>query len=77
MDGIICRFVAAPVRTKGWTVLDANGDYNVYINNQISYNEQRTTFLHEINHIKHGHFFSSDDLKSIEACANKFTKGGL
>ena len=46
-----------PLATKGVTVKDAEGDYNVYINALYSDAVQRETFNHEMRHIMNGDFY--------------------
>lgn len=46
-----------PATVKGATVLDANGDYNVYINIDISDGQRQSIVEHELRHIKLDHFY--------------------
>lgn len=59
MGDIFVRFLAFPYRTKGVTIVDANADYNVYINSHLDPYRARKAYLHELEHIKQGHFWSS------------------
>lgn len=70
MDTIIVRILDLPHGINGITVLDANGDYNVYISARPSCIEQMKTLLHEKRHIELGHFYSLDDLVAIEAAVS-------
>ncbi len=36
--------------------MDGNGDYNIYINADIGYDEQLKAYIHEIKHINKKHF---------------------
>lgn len=57
MDEIICRYLPFPATINAVTVLDGDGDFNVYINSSLSAAEQRRAFEHEKNHIIKNHFF--------------------
>ena len=48
------------------TVLDNDGDYNVYLNVSLSWEEQRAAYKHEMRHIKFGDFFSLNDIQFLE-----------
>lgn len=66
MDAIIGRKTYMPLDIEGATILDRNGDYNIYINDRISFDRQCVAFRHEIEHIKQGHFYSYEDLLALE-----------
>ncbi|QOX64238.1 hypothetical protein FRZ06_13255 [Anoxybacterium hadale] len=67
MDSMIVRKTNLfPVEVLGITVLDQNGDYNVYLNDKLSYDAQAEAFRHEIEHIKQGHFFRWEDVAFLE-----------
>lgn len=53
---IYIRGINLPFRVNGVTVVDSDGNYNVYVNNQLGHNAQLKTFQHELNHIKRKHF---------------------
>lgn len=66
MDAVIIREIDLPTGINGITVLDENGDYNIYLNDRISYDRQGAAFRHEIEHVKQGHFYSYEDLLALE-----------
>lgn len=70
MDAVIIRKIDMPVGIKGLTVLDENGDYNIYINDKLSHDQQGVAFRHEVEHIKRGHFYSYEDLLALEEQAS-------
>lgn len=70
MDAVIIRKIDLPVGINGLTVLDENGDYNIYINDRLSHDQQSVAFRHEVEHIRRGHFYSYDDLLLIEQLAS-------
>ncbi len=63
---MIIRKIDLPVGVDGITVLDENGDYNVYLNDRLSYDAQVNAFRHEIEHIKQGHFYAYKDIMVLE-----------
>ena len=63
---MIIRTLDLPIGVNGLTVLDENGDYNVYLNDRLSYDGQANAFRHEVEHIKQGHFYRSEDIKLFE-----------
>lgn len=64
MDEIFVRITNFPYKIAGTTIPDENGDYNVYINSQISHDMQCKTLKHELSHIAHEHFY--DDKNAVE-----------
>jgi hypothetical protein len=66
MDDVILRFVDMPTATKAMTVLDDDGNYNIYINDRLPYDARLEAYDHEIAHIKKGHFYSSADIRVKE-----------
>lgn len=69
MDSVIIRKINLPYGVNGITVLDSCGDYNIYINDKISYDQQVVAFRHEVEHIKQGHFYSNERLAQLEELA--------
>ena len=63
---MIIRKIELPIGVDGITVLDENGDYNVYLNDRLSYDAQAEAFLHEVEHIKQGHFYTDEDIILLE-----------
>ncbi len=67
---MIIRKINLPVGVDGITVLDENGDYNVYLNDRLSFDAQAEAFRHEVEHIKQGHFYRFDDIRILEKRAD-------
>ena len=59
MNDIFVRFLRFPHRIKGVTILDENADYNVYINSCLDGYGSRKAYLHELEHIRREHFWTS------------------
>ena len=66
MDEIITRMIDMPTEMKGMTVLDDNGDYNIYINARFSSEAQREIYKHEIKHITKEDFYNSRSIREKE-----------
>ena len=54
MGEIFTRLIKMPSRIKGYTAIDNDGNYNIYLNEQLSQEQQRKTYLHEMAHIARG-----------------------
>ena len=66
MDEIFCRYTNLPSRVNAVTVVDENGDFNVYINNNLSDEAQRAAFQHEKRHILKKHFYRYNSVTECE-----------
>ena len=64
MGDIFIRIIK--LSTPGVTVLDADGNYNVYINEDLSEEERRKVADHELEHIKQDHFYSDKPVAECE-----------
>ncbi len=71
MDDIIYRLVKLPNKINAVTVIDENGDYNVYINENLTYEEQLKSYKHEKKHIKKNHFYQDKAIDKCEKEANE------
>ena len=70
MDDVIVRLTRLPHKVEGTTSIDEEGDYNVYLNTDIDDEKQRAALRHELNHIRHGHFYDERPLDEDEAEAD-------
>jgi len=66
MGEFILRLIELPCTVNAVTVLDENGDYNVYVNSRLSIEEQKKAFRHEKRHIKKDHFYTSAHVSECE-----------
>lgn len=66
MGDIFVRLLQTPCGVNGMTIVDSNGDFNVYINPSLSYEGQRKTYAHEMSHISGEDFYSSESIDIIE-----------
>ncbi len=65
-ENIIVRYIPLPVSVRAFTVPDPQGNFNVYINSTLSYEQQRKSFEHEALHIKNGDFYKDEVATAIE-----------
>lgn len=65
MESKILRLAPLPARVNAVTVVDGNGDFNIYVNSNLSFEEQRRAYEHELEHIRRSHFFTD---KPVEEC---------
>ncbi|MBO5857022.1 MAG: hypothetical protein J6Q87_02110 [Clostridia bacterium] len=63
---IFIREMKMPLTIRAFTVPDANGDYNIYINNNLSDEAKKRSFEHEKKHIENNDFSSSELARVIE-----------
>lgn len=65
----VIRFISLPGTVNAFTVFDDENEfYNIYVNERLTKFEQRKAVLHEIEHIKKGHFkrFCDQSVSDIE-----------
>lgn len=55
-----------PLTIRGFTVPDENGDYNIYINSDLSDEAKAETLKHEKLHIENNDFESDELARDIE-----------
>lgn len=70
LGDIFIRGIEMPLTVRGVTVLDDEGNYNVYINILLSYETQKSAAKHEIMHIKKEHFYDFEPVIHNELEAN-------
>ncbi|MBO7178757.1 MAG: hypothetical protein J6V78_00310 [Clostridia bacterium] len=63
---IFIREMKMPLTIRAFTVPDANGDYNIYINNDLSDEAKKKSFEHEKMHIENNDFSSGELARVIE-----------
>ena len=67
MNEIIIRTLPLPPHVRAFTLPDAQGDYNVYINASLSSEQQQKSLSHEKKHIEREDFYSDLPAAVIEA----------
>ncbi|MGN0527420.1 MAG: hypothetical protein ACI4IF_08285 [Acutalibacteraceae bacterium] len=70
MNTILIRQIKMPITIRAFTVPDSNGDFNIYINEDLSPEQKQQSLEHEKLHIKYGHFSASKPVFLMEAEAN-------
>lgn len=64
---IFVREIKMPLTIRAFTVPDANGDFNIYINEDLSDAAKRKSLDHEKQHIKKNDFQKDISAKLIES----------
>ncbi len=65
MDSFV-RLIKLPLSVKGVTIPDKDGNYNIFINKNLSYEIQVDTYIHEINHIENTDFYKNCPVQVLE-----------
>ncbi len=65
-ENIFVRTIPMPMSVRAFTIPDASGDYNVYINEALSPEQQLKSFEHETRHIRNDDFFRDETAVMIE-----------
>ena len=60
------REIKMPLTVRAFTVPDSNGDYNIYINMDLSDEAKRKSLAHEKNHIQNDDFSKDAPAHIIE-----------
>ena len=68
MNEIIVRLLPLPCGVRAFTLPDAEGDYNVYLNARLSAEQQYKSLCHEKKHITRNDFYK-DCRASLIECA--------
>ncbi len=63
---IFVREIKMPLTIRAFTIPDANGDFNIYINEDLSDAAKRKSLEHEETHIKRNDFQKDISVKIIE-----------
>ena len=67
MSDIFVRVIDMPSSVRGYTALDSEGDYNIYINGRLSLSQQMVTYNHERMHILRNDFSDKKTIREAEA----------
>lgn len=66
MNRIFVREMKMPLTIRAYTVPDANGDFNIYLNEALSEEAKKKSLEHEKKHITRNDFSSKLSVKLIE-----------
>ena len=66
MEDIFVRLKDLPYGMNAVTILDEDGDYNVYVNARLSYDGQLQAQRHEMVHIQRDGFYNSLSIEEAE-----------
>ncbi len=64
---VFIREIKMPLTVRAFTVPDANGDFNIYLNESLSEEAKKRSLAHEEAHIKRNDFQSSAPASLIES----------
>jgi hypothetical protein len=67
MDDIIVRLTRLPHSIHGFVAEDADGDFNIYLNNRHTSEANAQAYDHELRHISAGHFRRLEHVRDLEA----------
>lgn len=62
----IVRLIKLPCAIRGLTVTDSDGNYNIYLNCNLSHEMQVRTYDHEVEHVENGDFNSNKPVAVLE-----------
>ena len=65
-ENIYIRKIKLPMSVRAFTIPDAQGDYNIYINEALSDEQQYKSLFHEEMHIENGDFCKEEAATAIE-----------
>lgn len=57
---VFIREIELPMKIRGYTSPDMDGNYNVYINRDLDDHVKKKTLNHELSHIEKGHCFCEE-----------------
>lgn len=66
-ENIFIRKIPLPCGVRAFTVPDEQGDYNIYINDRLTVEQQYRSLFHEVSHIDREDFLKESDALVIEA----------
>ena len=69
------KLVSLSGRVKGFSTKGVDGDYVIFINQNLSYEQQRKAFEHELEHIRNGDLDSYE--RSVAIVENKAHRAWL
>lgn len=67
MNSVFIRSIKMPLTLRAFTIADADGDFNIYINEALSDEAKRKSLEHEKLHIIRNDFASPATARTIEA----------
>lgn len=64
------KYLKLPCKVKAVSTENEDGSYTVFLNNKLTYEQNRESYLHELRHIQ-GNDFDKEDINLIELGAHK------
>lgn len=66
MEQIQARLIKLPLSVSGISCVDENGEPMIYLNDRLSFEQQRKTYAHEMGHIKRDDFHNGLPIEVVE-----------
>jgi hypothetical protein len=66
MSNIFVRLIDLPCTVRGYTALDDEGNYNIYLNARLNNEQQKNAYKHEMSHIMRNDWDSSKTIQMAE-----------
>lgn len=66
---VFVRKIRLPMAVRAFTIPDEQGNFNVYINDRLSAEQQHKSLEHEFYHIRSGDFSKEENAAALEAAA--------
>lgn len=66
MGDIFVRLYALPLGINGLTILDPDGNYNMYINSRLPQHKHAEVYRHELKHIQNNDFYNTKPIGEVE-----------
>lgn len=70
-DNIFVKFYRLPLTIKAYTVSNSDDSYTVIINTNITCEQQKLSYQHEVNHINNGDYERTLPVDMIEIYAHR------
>lgn len=70
MENIRTVMTNLPSSIDGFTVASGDGWYTIVLNSNLSYERNRKTYFHELEHVLYSDFSSKYSVDCIEQCAH-------
>lgn len=70
LDDINLQMIKMPCKIKAAVTANEDGSYTLFVNKNISAEQQKEAVLHELRHIERGDLFCEEDADEIETRAH-------
>lgn len=67
MEQIFTKLADMPGTIRGYSIACVDGSYTIVLNSRLSFEAQRHTYMHELEHIRNGDYEIQIDVGVLEA----------